>query len=127
MASKKNIVYDDHFTAQRKMSIKKDDMVVVIAGKDKGKIGKVLEVRPRENRVIVQAVNMVTKHSKPRRARPGAHQEGRHETEAPIDRSNVMLINPNHQVGGKPQTVRIGYKEVEGKKVRFDRKTGDTL
>jgi len=127
MANKKNIVYKDNFTAQRKMSIKKDDLVRVIAGKDKGKIGKVLEVRPRESRVIVEKVNMVTKHQKPRRARPGAHQEGRFETEAPIDRSNVMLVNQNHLVNGEPQVAKIGHKIVNGESVRIDKKTGDTI
>ena len=127
MSSKKNIVYEDHFTAQRKMEIKKGDVVRIIAGKDKGKVGTVLEVKPRENRVVVENLNLVTKHKKPRQAKPGAHQEGRYETPAAIDRSNVMLCNPNHQVKGEPACAKIGHKLVDGKWVRYDRKTGDML
>jgi large subunit ribosomal protein L24 len=127
MSSKNNIVYADHFTAQRKMEIKKGDVVRIITGKDKGKIGSVLEVKPRENRVVVENLNLVTKHQKPRQAKPGAHQDGRYQTPAAIDRSNVMLCNPNHQVNGEPATAKIGHKLVEGKWVRIDRKTGDML
>ena len=69
------------------MRIKKDDMVMVIAGKDKGRTGKVLKAMPKENRVIVEGVNMITKHTKPSMANQNGgiiHQE------APIDLSNVM-------------------------------------
>lgn len=127
MSSKKNIVYADNFTAQRKMEIKKGDTVLVIAGKDKGKRGAVLEVKPRENRVVLENLNMVIKHKKPRQQKVGAHEEGRFEMPAPIDRSNVMLCNPNHIVKGEAQPAKIGHKLVEGKWVRFDRKTGDML
>lgn len=127
MANKKNLVYTDIFTAQRKMNLKKGDTVRVIAGKDKGKIAKVLEVYPRENRVLLENVNLVTKHQKQRRARPGAHQEGRFTAPAPLDRSNVMLVNEAHLVDGEPQVARIGYKIVEGERVRVDRKTGDPI
>lgn len=132
MSSKKNIVYADHFTAQRKMEIKKGDVVRIIAGKDKNKVGTILEVKPRENRVIVENLNLVTKHQKPRQAKPGAHQDGRYQTPAAIDRSNVMLCNPNHIITegpakGQPDCAKIGHKLVEGKWVRIDRKTGDML
>lgn len=122
MANKKNLVYPDIFTAQRKMDIKKGDTVVVIAGRDKGKRGAVLEVRPRENRVVVENVNMVTKHQKPRRGGAAQQQEGRFEKPAPLDRSKVMLINPNT---GEP--TKVSKKLVDGKWVRADRKTGETF
>ncbi len=127
MANKKNLVYKDSFTAQRKMDIKKGDTVRVIAGKDKGKLAKVLEVRPRENRVMLENVNMVTKHEKQRRAKPGAHQDGRFQAPAPLDRSNVMLVNLNRLVEGEPQVARIGHKIVDGQWVRVDRKNGDII
>lgn len=132
MSSKKNIVYADNFTAQRKMEIKKGDVVLIIAGKDKGKRGAVLEVKPRENRVVVENLNMVTKHKKPRQQKVGAHQEGRYDMPAPIDRSNVMLCNPNHIVTqgpdkGQAAPAKIGHKLVADKWVRFDRTTGDIL
>jgi large subunit ribosomal protein L24 len=132
MSSKKNIVYADNFTAQRKMEIKKGDTVLVIAGKDKGKRGAVLEVKPRENRVLVENLNMVVKHKKPRQQKVGQHQEGRYEMPAPLDRSNVMLCNPNHILTqgvdkGQPAAAKIGHKLVEGKWLRYDRKTGDLL
>ncbi len=122
MSKKKNIVFPDNFTAQRKMDIRKGDMVKVIAGKDKGKEGKVLEVIPRENRVIVENVNMVTKHQKQRNVKVGEHREGRFQTPAALDRSNVMLINP-----GTGEPTKISHKVVDGKSVRTDRKTGETI
>jgi large subunit ribosomal protein L24 len=122
MASKKNLVYKDLFTAQRKMDIKKGDTVLIIAGKDKGKRGVVLEVRPRENRLVLENLNMVTKHEKQRNRKPGDHKEGRYETPAPIDRSNVMLVDPNT---GDP--MKIGHKEVDGKFVRTNRKSGEIV
>ena len=122
MAKKKNIVWQDLFTAQSKMDIKKGDTVVVIAGKDKGKRGTVLEVRPRENRVVVENANMVTKHEKVRNARPGDHKEGRHQKPAAIHRSNVMLIDPTSE-----QPTKIGKKEGEGKMVRGARKSGELI
>jgi len=122
MAKKKDIVYADHFTAQRKMDIKKGDTVLVIAGKDKGKRGTVLEVRPRENRVIVENVNLVTKHQKPRNPQAGAHTGGRVDVPAPLDRSNVMLVNPNT---GEP--TKVSHTLVDGKYVRAARKGGEVI
>lgn len=99
--------------------IKKGDTVKVIAGKDKGKEGKVISVK--DGKVLVEGVNTVTKHAKPSQANPNGgilHQE------APIDASNVMYV-----VKGK--TTRIGFKTVDGKKgptkVRFAKSTGEVI
>lgn len=102
------------------MHIKKDDMVVVIAGKDKGKEGKVLQAIPKQERVIVEGVNMVTKHQKPnQRLQTGGiiHQE------APIHVSNVMILDPKEK---KP--TRVASKVLkDGKKVRVAVKSGEVL
>lgn len=102
------------------MRIKKGDTVVVISGKDKSKKGKVLRVLPKENRVIVEGVNMVTKHQKPN---PRTQQGGIIRQEAPIHVSNVMYFDKKANQG-----VRIGYKFLEnGEKVRVSKKTGEVL
>lgn len=95
--------------------IKKGDMVKVIAGKDKDKEGKVLSVK--DGRVIVEGVNMITKHTKPSMAN---QQGGIITKEAPIDISNVMYLH-------KGQVTRIGYKMDGDKKVRVAKKTGDVI
>ena len=97
--------------------IKKDDMVRIIAGKDKGKDGKVLSVDTAKHRVVVDGCNMVTKHMKPNAANP---QGGIVKIEAAIDISNVMLL-----ADGKPTKVAI--KEENGKKVRVAKKTGKVI
>lgn len=97
--------------------IKKGDMVKVIAGKNKDKEGKVVSVDPKHNRVVVEGVNMVTKHMKPS---PANQNGGRVEMEAPIDASNVMLV-----VDGK--VTRVGFKVEDGKKVRYAKKTGEVI
>ena len=97
--------------------IKKGDTVQIIAGKDKGQEGKVLSVNPKTGRVVVEGLNMVTKHAKPSQAKPNG---GIVEKEAPIDISNVMLV-----VGGK--TTRVGFKMDGDKKVRFAKATGDVI
>lgn len=99
------------------MKIKKGDMVKVIAGKDKDKEGKVIAVDQKKGRVLVEGVNMITKHAKP----SAAHQNGGiiHQ-EAYIDASNVMYV---HQ--GKVS--RIGFKMDGDKKVRFAKATGDII
>ena len=97
--------------------IKKGDTVQIIAGKDKGQEGKVLSVNPKTNRVVVEGLNMVTKHSKPSQANPNG---GIVEKEAPIDISNVMLV-----VGGK--TTRVGFDFKDGKKVRVAKATGKVI
>ena len=95
--------------------IKKDDMVVVIAGKDKDKTGKVLSVK--ENKVIVEGVNVVKKHTKPNQMNQNG---GIVEKEAAIDASNVMLL-----VDGK--ATRVGFEVKDGKKVRVAKATGKVI
>ncbi|MGQ9849608.1 MAG: 50S ribosomal protein L24 [Aggregatilineaceae bacterium] len=100
--------------------IKKGDTVEVIAGKDKGVRGAVLRVIPKENRVVVERVNVVKKHQSPVRAGRGQVQPGIIEFEAPIHLSNVMLVCT--QCGEK---TRVGYRVTEdGMKVRVCRKCG---
>lgn len=116
MPSQKRKLNPYHFH----MHVKKDDTVIVISGKDKGKKGRVLEAYPRENRVLVEGVNMVKKHVKPSRQNP---QGGIITQEAPIHASNVMLVDPKT---GQP--TRIGYKILEnGKKVRVAKKSGQVI
>ena len=100
------------------MRIKKGDTVVVIAGKDKGATGKVLKVYPKENRVIVEGVNVQTKHQKQTRKLQAEiiHIEG------PIDASNVMYYDTRAK---KP--VKIGYQGTGKEKVRVNRKTGSKI
>ena len=108
------------------MQIKTGDTVVVIAGKDKytkdakGNVvpttGKVLKVYPKTNRVIVEGVNKVTKHQKPTQANPDG---GIIQVEAPIDASNVMLLDP---VKNKPTRVSI-IRDENGKKIRVSKKS----
>ena len=98
------------------MTIKKDDQVVVITGKDKGKKGKVLKVNPETNRVWVEGVNMQTKHAKAQGQQPA---EIKH-IEGSIDASNVMYVH-------KDKPTRIGFKIEKDKKVRFAKSTGDVI
>lgn len=103
-----------------KLHVKKDDTVFVITGKDKGKKGRVLAAYPRENRVLVEGVNLVKKHSKPTQKNP---QGGIINQEAPIHVSNVMLLDPK---SGKP--TRIGYKVLDnGDKVRVAKRSGEVI
>ena len=99
------------------MKIKNGDNVIVIAGKDKDKEGKVLAVDTKNNTVVVEGINMISKHAKPSQANP---QGGIIEREAPIDISNVM-----YSVKGKG--VRIGFDVKDGKKVRVNKKTGEVI
>ncbi|MDD6156882.1 MAG: 50S ribosomal protein L24 [Lachnospiraceae bacterium] len=99
------------------MKIKKGDMVKVIAGKDKGKEGKVIAVYAKNNTLLVEGINMVTKHAKPSMAN---QQGGILQQEAPIDASNVMLL-----VNGK--ATRVGFKVEDGKKVRVAKATGEVI
>ena len=102
------------------MHIKKDDKVVVISGKEKGKTGKVLLTEPKKRRIIIEKVNVVTKHEKPKgQGKPGGiiHQE------APIYASKVMLV-----CGKCGKATRLGFKILEdGKKVRVCKKCGETF
>ena len=100
------------------MFVKKGDKVKVITGKDKNKEGVVLAAFPKKDKVIVEGVNVVKKHQKPSQAAP---QGGIVEMEAPIHVSNVMVVDSIGVAG------RVGYKEVDGKKVRVSKKTGEVL
>jgi large subunit ribosomal protein L24 len=103
----------------QKLKIKKGDNVVVTAGRDSGKKGTVLKVLPSEDRVIVQGVNVVKRHSKPSMAGPG----GIVEKEAAIHVSNVAVADPKT---GKP--TRVGYKFLkDGSKVRFAKASGEVI
>ncbi|MCD8325255.1 MAG: 50S ribosomal protein L24 [Lachnospiraceae bacterium] len=99
------------------LKIKKGDTVQVIAGKDNGKQGKVVSVDLKTRRVIVEGVNMVTRHSKPSQANPNG---GIVQKEAPIDGSNVMLVY-------KGKLTRVGFGMKDGKKVRIAKATGDVI
>ena len=99
------------------MKIKKGDLVKVIAGKDKDKEGKVIAVNTKNNTLLVEGVNMITKHTKPSAANQNGgiiHQEG------PIDASNVMLMH-----NGK--ATRVGFKMEGDKKVRIAKATGEVI
>ena len=99
------------------MKIKKGDMVKVIAGKDKDKEGKVIAVDKKDGKVLVEGVNMLTKHTKPSAANQNGgivHQEGY------IDASNVMLLH-----NGK--ATRVGFKMDGDKKVRYAKSTGEVI
>ena len=99
--------------------IKKGDQVMVLAGKDKGKIGEVVLVTPRKSRVIVSGVNMVKRHTPPSQQAAG----GIIEKEAPLHVSNVAHIDPKDD---KP--TRIGFKTIEGgRKVRFAKRSGEVI
>ena len=97
--------------------IKKGDTVKVIAGKDKDKEGKVISVDRKKNKVVVEGINMITKHEKPSAANQNG---GIVQMEAPIDASNVMYVH-------KGKATRVGFKIEGGKKVRFAKSTGDII
>lgn len=101
------------------MFVKSGDKVRVISGKDKGKEGTIKTTFAKENRVIVEGVNMIKKHQKPSNAYP---QGGVIDTEAPIQASNVMLIDSSTN-----EPTRVGFKVVDGKKVRVAKKSGKTI
>ncbi|MGB0507179.1 MAG: 50S ribosomal protein L24 [Pikeienuella sp.] len=98
--------------------LKKGDKVIVLAGKDKGKEGEVTKVMPTENRAVVSGVNIVIRHTKQSQTAQG----GRIPTEAPIQISNLALVDPKE--GG---ATRVGFKMVDGKKVRFAKKSGEVI
>ena len=103
-----------------KLHIKKNDTVVVLAGEDKGKTGKVLKVLVEKNRALVEGVNMVSKSTKPSAQNP---QGGIVKQEAPIHISNLSLVDPK---SGK--ATRVGIKVTEdGKKVRIAKKSGEEI
>ncbi|MCZ8088416.1 MAG: 50S ribosomal protein L24 [Brevundimonas sp.] len=98
--------------------IKKGDRVVVLTGKDKGRAGKVLRVLPTEQRVVVEGINVVQRHTRPSQLDP---QGGIKNKEASIHVSNVAIADAN----GK--AARVGFRMEDGKKVRFAKTTGDVI
>lgn len=102
-----------------KLKIKKGDKVQVITGKNKGKVGDVIQVFPAENRVVVSGVNLAKKHTKPSQTSEG----GIVQKELPIHVSNVSHIDPKTN-----EITKVGYKTLEdGKKVRFAKKSGEII
>jgi large subunit ribosomal protein L24 len=100
--------------------VRKGDTVIVVAGKERGKRGRVLRVIPEKSRVVVERVNMIKRHQRPTQK---IRQGGIIEREGPIHLSNVMLIDP---ASGKP--TRIGRRELsDGKKVRVARASGEII
>ena len=99
------------------LKIKKGDTVKVIAGKDNGKEGKVVSVDQKAGKVVVEGINMITKHAKPIAANPNG---GIVQKEAPIDASNVMLVY-------KGKATRVGFDVKDGKKVRVAKATGEVI
>ncbi|WP_339950294.1 50S ribosomal protein L24 [uncultured Albimonas sp.] len=98
--------------------LKKGDKVVVLAGRDRGNEGEILKVMPTENRALVSGVNMVVRHQR----QTAQAQGGRISKEATIDLSNLALVDP--KTGG---ATRVGFKMVDGKKVRFAKKSGEVI
>lgn len=107
------------------MKIRKNDMVVVIAGNARGKTGKVLKVYPERERIIVEGVNIIKRHSRPNQRNP---QGGIVQREAPIHVSNVQLIDPKSGKGTRVGT-KIAVDETTGRKsrLRLSRATGETF
>jgi len=101
------------------VNIKKGDTVKIITGNSRGKTGKVLSVQTKDNRVVVEGVSVVSRHTKPSNAHPDG---GILKKEAPISVSNVMIVDPKTNAATK-----IGHKVVDGKKVRFAKKSGNVL
>ena len=102
-----------------KLHIKKGDTVSVLAGDDKGKTGRVLSIKAKENRAIVEGINMVSKHTKPNAKQP---QGGILKQEAAIHISNLNLIDPKSNT-----PTRVGYRMEGDKKVRFAKKSGEEI
>jgi large subunit ribosomal protein L24 len=99
--------------------IRKGDKVVILAGKDKGRTGEVISMKPKEGRALVRGVNMVKRHQK----QTPSQEAGIIAKEAPIDVSNLAIADPKD---GKP--TRVGFKILEdGKKVRFAKRSGDVI
>jgi large subunit ribosomal protein L24 len=102
----------------KRVKVKKNDQVVILSGRDKGRRGRVIEVLTKEGKVVVEGYNMMKKHVRPNRQR--GISGGILEREAPMDISNVMVIEP-----GTKKPTRIGYQVLQdGRKVRVSRKTG---
>lgn len=101
------------------MHVRKGDKVKVLSGKDRGKEGIILEASPKSERVLVEGINMVKKHSKPTQENP---QGGILNQEAAIHVSNVLPLDPKTN-----EPTRVGYETRDGKKVRVSKKTGELL
>lgn len=101
------------------MKVKANDTVNVIAGKDKGKQGRVKQALPKADKVVVEGVNIVKKHQRPTQMNP---QGGIIEVEAPIHVSNVQLVDPK-----TGEATRVGYQEQDGKRVRVAKKSGEVI
>ena len=97
--------------------LKKGDKVVVLAGKDKGKKGEITQVMPKDNKAIVDGVNISIRHTK----QSAQNQGGRLPQAMPIDLSNLAMLDGN----GKP--TRVGFREEDGKKVRYAKTTGEVI
>jgi large subunit ribosomal protein L24 len=111
------------------VKVKKGDRVVVVAGKDKGAVVKVISADPTKGTVIVEGVNRVTKHTKVGQTQRGTRTGGIVHTEAPISVSNVMLA-VEVEVDGEKKVVgtRVGYRvDAGGTKVRFAKRTGEDI
>jgi len=107
------------------LKVRRDDTVRIIAGKDKGKTGRVLRVDPRKQKVFVEGANIVKRHTKPRTLRDTQRAQelgGIIEKEGPIHVSNVMLIDPD---SGEP--TRVGIKREGGRRVRVAKKSGKEI
>ena len=103
----------------KKFKLKKGDDVVVVSGRDKGKKGSILRVLRDDDRVLVDGVNMVKRHTRPSQTQPG----GIVEKEAPIHISNVALADPKDGTA-----TRVGYKFLDdGRKVRFAKRSGEII
>jgi large subunit ribosomal protein L24 len=101
------------------LKIKRGDTVVVISGKEKGERGEVKQVLPKENRVVVEGINVRTRHAKPTQNNP----QGLYTFEAPMHVSNVMLVDPD---SGEP--TRVGYRFTDsGEKIRVAKKSGKDI
>ena len=99
--------------------IRKGDRVVILSGRDKGRSGAVLKVLPKEERVLVEGLNIVHRHTRPTQADP---QGGIKDKEASLHLSNVALVDP--KTGGP---TRVGFRVEDGKKVRFAKKSGEVI
>ena len=104
------------------IKLKRDDNVIVISGKDKGKTGKVIRVEPSKDRVYVEGVNIIKRHTRPNPARPNA-QVGVIEREGPVHVSNVALLDPKDR-----KATRVGTRRTEdGKRMRVTRRSGTEI
>jgi large subunit ribosomal protein L24 len=104
------------------MKLKADDTVIVISGKDKGKTGKIIRVEPSKDRVYVEGVNIIKRHTRPNPARPNA-QVGVIESEGPVHISNVALLDPKDR-----KATRVGTRRTEdGKRMRVTKRSGTEI